>query len=409
MKSARLILAFSLVAAACDDPSGPPKQITNLPRQLTVSEQRVIDASNAFSFDLLKQVRAMESEDNVFLSPLSASMSLGMTLNGTAGNTFAQMRNTLRFGELSQDQINASYRGLIDLLLKLDDHVELSIANSTWARKGTPFEPGFFAAVKQSFDAEARELDFGMPSAKDTINAWVKASTQNRIPKIIDSIDPLDILFVINAIYFKGSWTEQFDKSRTRLAPFRLDDGTTAQVQMMSSSKVPLGLVAYPDGSAVAELPYGRRVFNLVVVLPPTNVKLSDFLKNVDLTTWNRWIADLRPVSNGMIELPRFTLEYEKTLNETLKALGMVDAFDPARADLSKLTPLEDAYISFVKQKTFVKVDEEGTEAAAATVTGISLTSASPGFQANRPFLVAIRERLSGTILFIGAIGRPRE
>jgi serpin B len=205
MKSARLMLTFSLVVAACGDPSGPPKPITSLPRQLTVSEQRVIEASNAFSFDLLKQVRATETRDNVFLSPLSASMSLGMTLNGAAGNTFTQMRNALRFGDLSQEQINASYRGLIDLLLRLDESVEVSIANSSWARKGTSFEPAFFAAVKQSFDAEARELDFALPSAKDTINAWVKASTRNRIPTIIDRIDPLDILFVINAIYFKGN------------------------------------------------------------------------------------------------------------------------------------------------------------------------------------------------------------
>jgi serpin B len=169
-----------------------------------------------------------------------------------------------------------------------------------------------------------------------------------------------------------------------------------------------MGLAMYPDGSAVAELPYGRRVFNLVVVLPPTNMKLSDFLKNVDLAAWKRWTADLRPVNGGMVELPRFTLEYEKTLNETLKALGMVDAFDPSRADLSKLTPL-DAYISFVKQKTFVKVDEVGTEAAAATASGATVVSAPPGIQVNRPFLLAIRERLSGTILFVGAIGHPRE
>jgi serpin B len=216
---------------------------------------------------------------------------------------------------------------------------------------------------------------------------------------------------VINAIYFKGSWTEQFEKSRTHLASFKLDDGTTAQVQTMSSSKMPMRLVTYPNGSAVAELPYGRRVFNMVVVLPPANVKLNDFVKTVDQAAWNRWMADL-PASGtgeGVLELPRFTLEYEKMLNETLKALGMVDAFDPVRADLSKLTPLDDAYISFVKQKTFVKVDEVGTEAAAATATGISVTSAPVPFQVNRPFLVAIRERLSGTILFIGAIGRPRE
>ena len=408
MNFVRSILPVILFVSACGDPSGPPEALQSLPRQLTVGEQQVIQASNAFSFDLLKQVRATETGENVFLSPLSASMSLGMTLNGAAGTTFEQMKSTLRFGQLSQSDINASYRGLLDLLLKLDNSVEISIANSVWARKGTPFQPAFFAAVKQSFDAEARELDFGVPSAKDTINAWVRTSTRNRIPTIIDSIDPLDIMYVINAIYFKGNWTAQFQKSRTQPAPFKLDNGSTVQVQMMSSERVPMQLAWNPDGVQVAELPYGRRAFNLVIVLPPPNTKLSEFVATVDEATWTRWMAGLRPVGEGSVALPRFTLEYEKTLNTTLKALGMVDAFDARRADLSRLTP-ETAYISFVKQKTFLKVDEVGTEAAAATVTGVSAVSAPPGIRVDRPFLMAIRERLSGTILFIGAIGHPRD
>jgi serine protease inhibitor len=408
MKLARSILPVTLFLFACGDPSGPPEALQSLPRQLTVGEQTVIQASNSFSFDLLKQVRATEVGDNVFLSPLSASMSLGMTMNGAAGNTFAQMRSALRFGNLSQEQINASYRGLLDLLLSLDNTVEISIANATWARKGIPFEPGFMTAVKQSFDAEARQLDFALPSAKDTINAWVRTSTRNRIPSIIDEIDPQDIMFVINAIYFNGKWTEQFEKSRTRLAPFQLDNGATVQVQMMSTVRAPMGIVRYPDGSVVAEVPYGRRAFNLVIVLPPLNTKLSDFVSRVGATELDRWMADLRPVT-GQLDLPRFTLDYEKTLNATLKTLGMVDAFDAQRADFSRLTSLDDAYISFVKQKTFLKVDEVGTEAAAATATGATVTSAPPSVRVDRPFIMAIRERLSGTILFIGAIGRPRE
>jgi serine protease inhibitor len=405
----RSIIPVALLLAACGDPSGPPEPLQNLPRQLTVGEQQIIQASNTFSFDLLKQVRATESAENVFLSPLSASMSLGMVLNGAAGNTFEQMRSTLRFGQLSQAEINASYRGLLDLLLGLDKSVEITIANSTWARKGTLFVPAFFTAVRQSFDAEARELDFSLPTAKDTINAWVRTSTRNRIPSIIDQIDPLDILFVINAIYFKGNWTEQFEKSRTRQASFRLDNGTTVQVQMMSSQRVPMGWVVYPDGVVVAELPYGRRAFNMVVVLPPPNTKLADFVAGLEPTTWTRWMTDLRPIKDAHVELPRFTLEYEKSLNATLKALGMTDAFDPQHADLSKLTTRDDAYITYVKQKTFLKVDEVGTEAAAVTVSGVGVTSAPPGIRVDRPFLVAIREKLSGTILFIGAIGHPRE
>jgi serpin B len=405
----RAIIPATLVLAACGDPSGPPEPLENLPRQLTVAEQQIIQASNTFSFDLLKQVRATETGENVFLSPLSASMSLGMVLNGAAGNTFDQMRSTLRFGQMSQADINASYRGLLDLLLKLDNSVEITIANSTWARKGIPFVPAFFTAVKQSFDAEAKELDFGLPSAKDTINAWVRTSTRNRIPSIVDQIDPFDILFVINAIYFKGNWTEQFEKSRTRQGPFRLDNGTTVQVQMMSAERMPIGFVAYPNGTVVAEFPYGRRAFNLAVVLPPQNTKLADFVATLDPTTWTRWMTDLRPIDDAHVELPRFRLEYEKSLNTTLKALGMTDAFDEQLADLSKLTTRTDAYITYVKQKTFLKVDEVGTEAAAVTVSGAGATSAPPGIRVDRPFLLAIREKLSGTILFIGAIGHPQE
>jgi serine protease inhibitor len=409
MKLPCLILAVTLFLSACGDPSGPPKPLETLPRQLTVGEQQVIQASNTFSFDLLKQVRATESAENVFLSPLSASMSLGMTMNGAAGGTFDQMRSTLRFGQLSQADINASYRGLLNLLLKLDNSVEISIANSVWARKNIPFEPTFFTTVRQSFDAEARQLDFSLPSARDTINGWVKAATRDRIPTIIDRIDPLDIMFLINAIYFKGNWTTQFDKSRTRLAPFRLDNGVTVQVQMMSAERVPIRLGGDATGITVAELPYGRRAFNMVIVMPPPNRKLADLVASLDAATWDRWMGSLRAVEKAEVALPRFTLEYEKTLNETLKALGMVDAFDPDLADLSRLTPLSDAFISYVKQKTFVKVDEVGTEAAAVTVTGVQLTSGPPSIRVDRPFLLAIRERLSGTILFIGAIGHPRE
>jgi serpin B len=399
--------ALIILAAACGDPSGPPAPIKELPRALTAAEQALIQSSNRFAFDLLREVHARgDAGANVFLSPLSASMALGMTLNGADGRTYEQMRGTLGFGELPQAEINASYRSLIDLLLGLDPAVETAVANSVWARRGFAFEPTFFDAVRQHFKAEARELDFGLPTAPDTINAWVRKQTRDRIDGIVDEIKPLDIMFLLNAVYFKGNWTTRFDVARTQSAPFRRDDGTTVTVQMMNAQKVPMSL-GWTDGVQVAELPYGGGAFALIVVLPPDGMLLSEFVRDLDAARWQQWLEALHE-TDGPVGLPKFQLEYKAALNDALQALGMTDAFDADLADLSRLTPAPDAYITYVKQKTFLKIDEVGTEAAAVTSVGVGVTSAPVGITIDRPFLLAIRERLSGTIMFLGAIADPR-
>ncbi|MBI4408350.1 MAG: serpin family protein, partial [Gemmatimonadetes bacterium] len=342
------VLIAGLFAACGEDPIGPPPPILELPRELTVAEQRVIEASNRFAFDLLREVRRRTEAPNLFLSPLSASMALGMTLNGAAGQTFDQMRATLGFGPLTQEEINTSYRDLIQLLLNLDRGVEMRIANSTWARKGFTFEPGFFTTVRDFFDAETRELDFDLPGAVDTINAWVKAKTRGRIDSIVEEIDPLDIMFLLNAVYFKGNWTTAFDPARTRHAPFHLDTGGTVEVGMMFGEEMPVSL-GWVDRVQLAELPYGGRAFGLVVVLPPEGMRLADFVTGLDADTWAAWMGALQPVEEAMVALPKFRLSYDDALKAPLQALGMVDAFDPERADFSKLTAREDAYISAVR------------------------------------------------------------
>lgn len=404
---ASVAIALAAMVAACSDPSGPPAPIKELPRALTAAEQEIIQSSNRFAFDLLREVHAGAAADaNVFLSPLSASMALGMTLNGADGRTFEQMRTTLGFGELSQAEINASYRSLVDLLLGLDRNVETVVANSVWARRGFAFEPTFFDAVREHFEAEARELDFGLPTAKDTINGWVRKQTRDRIDGIIDEIDPLDIMFLLNAIYFKGNWTTRFNPARTQSAPFRRDDGSSVAVQMMNAQDMPMSL-GWTDGVQVAELPYGGGAFALVVVLPPQGMPLGEFVRDLDAARWQQWLQALRD-TEGPVGLPKFQLAYNAALNDPLQALGMTDAFDPDLADLSRLTPAEDAYISMVKQKTFLKIDEVGTEAAAVTSVTVGVTSVPVGITIDRPFVLAIRERLSGTILFLGAIADPR-
>ncbi|MBA2670367.1 MAG: serpin family protein, partial [Gemmatimonadetes bacterium] len=341
-----------------------------------------------------------------FLSPLSASMALGMTMNGARGDTFDGMRSTLGFAGMGQAEINASYRSLIDLLRGLDRGVDMRIANALWARQGFALRPEFVASSRQFFDAETRELDFSDPATIGIINQWVSQGTNGRIPTILDRIDPDIVLYLMNAIYFKGSWTQQFDPRRTADAPFRRADGTEQRVRMMSVAGATV--LAHQDSDVqIVDLPYSRGAFSMTLVLPGHGRSIDSVLAMLDSDRWTDWMGRLNKQRLD-VSLPRFRLEYEQMLNETLQALGMERAFLPGGADFSGMSPLgHDLFIQEVKQKTFIEVNEEGTEAAAVTSVGIGPTSAPPSFRADRPFLVVIRERLSGTILFVGTIGAP--
>jgi serine protease inhibitor len=412
MKHVHTLLALSLLvtSAGCESIFGPAKQnldpLTELPRQLSVSEQQVIQGSNHFAFGLLREASARDTASNIFLSPLSASMALGMTMNGARGDTFDGMRSTLGFAGMAQNDINASYRSLIDLLRGLDSGVEMRIANALWARQGFPLRPDFVASSRQFFDAETRELDFSDPKSVGIINQWVSQGTNGRIPTIVEEISPSVVLYLMNAIYFKGSWTQQFDPRHTADAPFRRADGTEQPVRMMSIARAPV--LAHQNADVqIVDLPYSRGAFSMTLVLPGHGRTLESVVGMLDSDRWSDWMARLSEQRLDVF-LPRFKLEQEQILNETLQALGMDRAFLPGGADFTGMSPLGNhLFIEDVRQKTFIVVNEEGTEAAAVTSVGIGPTSAPPSFRADRPFLVVIRERFSGTILFIGTIGAP--
>jgi serine protease inhibitor len=400
------LILGALIQGCGSSGTGPSETITELPRALTMAEEQIIARSNTFGFDLLKEVDKGRdaSAPNTVISPLSATMALGMALEGADGETFEAMRDALRFQGLAREEINASYRGLLDLLLELDPEVEMEIANSTWSREGFPFVQAFFDAVTANFDAEIQELDFNDPTSKDIINAWVNENTNGRITDIIDAINPLDILYLINAVYFKGGWTTKFDAEHTTPRAFFLEGGEEISVPTMSGD--PEGRWGQVDGVQLGELPFGGQAFTMVFALPPEGQTVGDLTAELDDETWNQWMGALSE-GEQLIHLPRFEVEWGGGLKDALASMGMGPAFVPT-ADFSRLTPAEDAYISAVKQKTFLKVDEDGAEAAAVTSVTVGVTSAPMALQINRPFLVAIRERLSGTILFLGAIRDPR-
>jgi serpin B len=324
-----------------------------------------------------------------------------MLLNGADGNTYEQIRSVLAFDGLSQEEINQAYRGLTDLLLSLDPAVTIELANSIWARQGFPVLPDFTERVGAAFSAEAEEVDFTDPATLPRINRWASDATHGLIEEIFDEL-PFDVAMVLlNAIYFKADWTDQFDRSRTERAPFRRPDGSTVTVDLMYREGA--AGVGYDGGATLVELPYGGEAFSMVVALPEQGSSPEALLENLDADTWDAWTESMWE-SRAFVRLPRFELEWGKELNDALQALGMIDAFGPA--DFSRLTPGGGVWLDVVKQKAFVRVDEEGTEAAAVT-GGVLVDSAPPEIRFDRPFLFAIRERLTGTILFVGVVNDP--
>jgi len=400
-------LAF-LVAVGCKDLGTSSGQQGIPPRPLTSQEQAIVAADNAFGFKLLNTVNRDEPGKNVFISPVSVSMALGMTLNGATGATRDSMEHTLECAGLTQTDINTSYKSLIALLTGLDPKVQFKIANSIWYRPDLVVEEEFKSVNREFFDAEVNEIDFADPDASGTINSWVDRNTNGRIKEIVPNPIPREmVMYLINAIYFKGTWKYRFDENLTRDDTFELPDGSKRACRMMYQ-KGKFQYFANEQLQAV-DLPYGDAGFSMTILLPKAGINIDDFMAEVSAQQWSEWTS-APTEAEGEVYLPKFTLEYEKKLNGVLKAMGMAIAFSPDVADFTRIDKRGGLFISEVMHKTFVQVDEEGTEAAAATSVGIGRTSIGGGFvmRVDRPFVFAIRENHSGTILFIGKITEPK-
>jgi serpin B len=406
-----LIAPLLAAVAACSDPASPggksPSTLTELPRALTADERTTVTAGNGFTFELLRAVNARMAEKNVFISPLSASMALGMAMNGAAGPTEAAMRGTLGFAGQSSQQTNEAYRGLRQLLLTLDPSVKIGIANSIWYRTGFPVLPAFVDLSRSYFDAEVTAADFASPATVGRINDWAKAKTEGRIPKVLDALSDDDVMVLMNALYFKGSWRSRFAAANTAPGPFRLDGGGVVQAQLMSQSDMPVKL-GVADGIVAGELPYGNGAYVMTILLPPAGTTVDALVASLDVARWDRLIASLSD-AEADVALPRFRMDYtDEWSGDVLPSMGMTSGFCHSPTyDFTRLAapPLGNGLcISMVKQDTFVEVNEEGTEAAAVTTVKITLTSvgSEPTLRVDRPFVFAIRERFSGAVLFIG-------
>jgi len=401
------LFLFLLILAGCTKNNvGPDIQPV---RELTTSEIKLTEADNLFGLKLFKEIVSTEPDKNIFISPLSVSMALGMTYNGANNETRTAMHQTLEYGELNQEDINSSYQSLIQLLQNLDPKVQFNIANSIWYREGFSVLPDFLTLNQTYFDAVVQALNFSDNAAVTTINNWVSSKTNSKIKKIVDEpIDANTVMFLINAIYFKGTWTYEFDKAYTTSQNFYQDPLAPVQCKLMTHTAT--HRYFSNEQMQAIDLTYGDEKFSMTVLLPNADADIDEFIAQMDNETWNTWMQEFSPTEVALY-LPKFRIEYGIEMNYVLSALGMEIAFDPGLADFSNINPDEQLFINKVKHKTFVDVDEEGTEAAAVTSVEIALTAMPDSpvvMRIDRPFVFVIRESHSGTILFIGKIVEPK-
>ena len=402
-----LSLAFVLTSiSSCqkNDPVPDENKIINLDEK----SAQLVEADNAFGLELFQQIRENSDEENLMISPLSVSVALAMAYNGAGSETKSEMEKVLKLNGLTKEQINASYEKLISALQSLDEEVVFELANAIFYAEGFSVKQKFLDINRQVYDAEVEALNFNNSASVDIINGWVAEKTHDKIEKIIEQLNPLDRMVLLNAIYFYGTWTNKFDEEGTHNLSFRKTDGTTLEVPMMSK----LEKLLYKENTLfkAIKMPYGNGQYNMVVMLPVGSNSSQDIIDVLTIANWNSWMATFEMAERVKINMPRFKYAFETSLKDVLKNLGMEKAFLPNKADFSGISN-EDLYISEAIHKSYIDVNETGTEAAAVTGLVFATTSMEQNppvsFYVDRPFVYAITENDTGAILFIGEVNHP--
>lgn len=376
----------------------------------TADNELLVNGANRFGLDLFREISASSPRnENIFISPLSIHTALAMAWNGAGTSTKQQLAERMYLPAGSNQQINHSLQQLMSGLMLSDPKVKMDVANSVWYRTGYKVKNSFLDVNRNYFNADVAELDFSNPKAKDQINGWVAQKTNNRIKQIVDEITPEHVMFLINAVYFKGIWEKEFKKDLTQNRPFYLADGSEKRLMTMEMKS----RFSYSEreGYRVLELPYGNGNFSMLVILPDKGLDVNKLAQKLTADEWYALGNDLNYKPEISIRLPRFTFSYETELKKPLMQLGIREAFVPELANFKGITD-SDIYISRVRHKSFVEVNEEGTEAAAVTSIEFretAMPSEPLTFYIDRPFIFALREKTTNCLMFIGKVMEPTQ
>lgn len=403
------LISTLMVFSACKQDEITSNDDENKIIQLDEKSAQLVEADNTFGLEIFQKIRAASDEENIMISPLSISVALAMAYNGADNETKTEMEKTLKVNGLTTEQINASYKLLLAALQSLDKNVAFELANAIFYTQGFSVKQNFMDINQNVYDAEVQDIDFGSPSAVPTINNWVADKTHDKIKTIIDRLSPLDRMVLLNAVYFNGIWTKQFDEKGTHMLDFYKTDGTTMEVAMMTKEEK----LDYTSNSLfdAVKMPYGNGQYNMVLFLPSEGKNSQNIIDNLSASNWKKWMESFSTEDYVIITMPRFKFAFEMPLENILKEMGMLKAFDSQAADFSNITD-EDLFISRVLHKSFIDLNETGTEAAA--VTAIIFRTTSTGneppkkyFNVNKPFVFAITEKDTGAILFMGEVNHP--
>ncbi|MCO6476922.1 MAG: serpin family protein [Phaeodactylibacter sp.] len=405
------LLGALLLFSQCneDDPIKGPDISPGIDCEANHEACQVSDANTEFGFNLFRELHEEAPDKNVFISPLSVATALSMAVNGARGQTQADMRATLEQNGLSLEQANEGFRQLLTLLPALDPEVQLLLANSIWYKQGFPAKEDFLSTNQDYFDSEVAELDFADPQARITINNWVKDNTNGLIESIVDQPIPPDVvMYLINAVYFKGAWRQQFDPELTATAEFQLNGGSATEVEMMNYGQGSLPYFETELFQAI-DLAYADSAFTMSVFLPKPGHTVDEVISQLNNANWQQWTESF-VYQELLFSFPKFKMKYEESLVKVLTDMGMGIAFTPGIADF---TGIADAALNIddVKHKAVIEVNEEGSEAAAVTSVVFENTALPqiPVMYVNRPFVFAIRDAQANGILFIGKMMDPNE
>jgi len=394
---------FSMLLASCSKTTESNLPQEPVPINLTADQSSLVKSGNDFAFDIFRKVLTKSSDQqNILISPLSISCALSMVVNGAAGTTRDSILKALRVAGLSTDLINSSWKDLTAALLNVDKRVLISISNSVWSEKNFDVKIPFREVLTYYYNAEVKSFDITNPLAYQDINRWIDDKTNGLITNMLTGLEDNTVMLLVNAIYFKGKWKSHFDKANTSNGTFYRPDGTAAEVPMMR--KVSDYKIYYGEGFAMAEFPYGQGNFVMDVLLPDSPNGINNLLSVVNAESFNSYIDKM---ASGEIDLsfPRFKYGFKKPLNSILTDMGMGIAFTD-NADFSNISDMK-LLINSVLHQSFIETNEEGTEAAAATIVDVGTTSMPPSLKIDHSFLYLIRETTTNSILFMGKVADP--
>jgi len=409
MKTLFTIFTVLALCVFCSCQTDDSNTDENKTINLDEKSAQLIEADNTFGLELFQKIREESEKENIMISPLSISVAFAMAYNGADKDTKTEMEKAMKLNGLTTEQINNSYKMLIKALQSLDEKVVFELANAIFYADGFTVKPDFLNINKTVYDAEVEKLNFSSQTAVDRINDWVSDKTNDKITKIIENLSPLDRMVLLNAIYFNGIWTNKFNEKGTHNLSFTKTNGTVLEVPMMQKEEK-LNYTTNSLFSAV-KMPYGNGQYNMVVMLPATGKTSQSVIDALSISNWKNWMKEFETKDQVVVTMPRFKFAFETELKNVLKGMGMIKAFQPNIADFSKIAE-EDLYISAAVHKSFIDVNENGTEAAAVTSITFSTTSAGNEppktiFYVDKPFVFAITEKDTDAILFIGEVNHP--